>query len=705
MTSTPDAADAPEVADAPGTAGEPTRVLRAVLVGLVVLPILVAVVRALRHDWFPIGDDALLYIRVRDVLTSHHPLLGSWSSASLSLGTNINNPGPLYQDLAAPFAHLLGPGAGAAIGVGVLNSLAIVGASSAARHVSGWSLQRWILLACAALSWTMGSELLFDIWQAHALLLPFLCFLVLLVGVATCRTRCIPWALFVGSLLVQTHISYAYILGTLTPVAIALAWWNERVAGRNVTRQRIVRGLRGRTARISYAVLAVVWIQTVVEQLFGEGQGNLSRLVSNSGGGDVTLGFANAVKIVAAIVALPPWWLRRGFSSTVPSTRLTDGPDGPELRIASLPNGLIAVLAVLVLVAALALAARWCARAGLRVQAHAAALAAAGVLAAVLCLGLLTVGRVGLAAHHVRWVWPFAVVVQTVLGWALASLALRRWGGSVASGRSERIVTVATVAVSVAFAALTLPFHAQQEGPVSDVEAMPALRTVFHALGEPTLLDRLESVQPIVYETANLRVFEPYSSAVMMRLQELGIEFRVTDEGMVRQLGNGRRADGTESATLVQLEGSDALLHDGPECLLALGDALDDGEAAAATTAADVLAAGLVDGTVFIDTAVLPDDERAQYDVAFGGDVDTARRLVYEGYVQRWLLGGAGYVDTPGIDALEATLAGVPDRVVPTDEANGSRIASVTLGALDLIEDWVVSSYALVGTGALCAAG
>ena len=35
-------------------------------------------------------------------------------------------------------------------------------------------MQRWMLLACAALTWAMGSELLIDIWQAHALLLPFL---------------------------------------------------------------------------------------------------------------------------------------------------------------------------------------------------------------------------------------------------------------------------------------------------------------------------------------------------------------------------------------------------------------------------------------------------------------------------------------------------------------------------------------------------
>ena len=53
----------------------------------------------------------------------------------------------------------------------------------------------------------------------------------------------------------------------------------------------------------------------------------------------------------------------------------------------------------------------------------------------------------------------------------------------------------------------------------------------------------------------------------MMRLQELGIEFRTTDEGMVRQLGDARRADGTEHTRVFQLEGRSAIDVDKPEDL------------------------------------------------------------------------------------------------------------------------------------------
>ncbi len=689
---------------------DPPRPARAALVGLVVLPIVVAVVRALRHHWFPIGDDALLYIRVRDVLTSHHPFLGSWSSASLTLGTNINNPGPLYQDLATPFAHLFSPGPGAALGAASINVAAILGTSAASRHIGGWRMQRWFLLAAAALSWTMGSELLFDIWQAHALLLPFLCFLVLLVGVSTGRGRCVPWAVFVGSLLVQTHISYAYILGTLTPVAIALAWWTERAAGQRVDRARVLAGMRSRTALVSAVVLAAVWAQTLVEQIFGEGDGNLSRLVSNSGGGDVTLGFRNATKVVAAIVVLPPWWLRRGFSTTVPSTRLTETPDGPALLLAGLPHLAVAAFAVFALFTVLVLTARGCARRNRRLESNAAVLTAAGLVAAVVCLGLLTIGIVGFAAHHVRWLWTFAVAAQTIAGWTVSTLVLDMWRerradpSSSRSAAGDRAVGAAVVALTVAFAALAVPFHAQQEGPVADTEAMPALRQVFRQLGGDAALDALRASEPIVYDISNLRVFEPYSAAVMMRLQELDVEFRVTDEGMVRQLGNGRRADGTETATIMQLEGSNALLHDGPECLLAAGNALDDAEQAAATTVADLLAGGLLDDTLFVDAAMLPDDERVRYEAARAGDDTEARRLVYEGLAARWLGDGVAGLDEAAVDALEAVLAEVPHRVVPPAEVDGSRRESITVSTFHLIDAWVVSTYALFGTGTLCPA-
>ena len=110
---------------------EPSSAWRWVAHVAVLLPIVVAVVRALVNGWFPVGDAALLAIRAYDVGTPDHPLLGSWTSASFALGIDVNNPGPLYPDLLAPFMWTIGRafgiGTATAIGVGTINAAAALG--------------------------------------------------------------------------------------------------------------------------------------------------------------------------------------------------------------------------------------------------------------------------------------------------------------------------------------------------------------------------------------------------------------------------------------------------------------------------------------------------------------------------------------------------------------------------------------------------
>jgi hypothetical protein len=629
--------------------------VRAALVALILLPIVVAVVRALRAHWFPIGDNALLFIRVRDTFTEHHPLLGSWTSASLIVGDDMNNPGPLHDDLLSPFAHLLSPGPAAAIGVGTLNSLAVVGVSMAARRIGGWTMQRWLLLACAALTWTMGSELLIDIWQAHAMLLPFLLSLVLLVGVGCGMTRCIPWTLGVVTLLVQTHVSYAYNVVLFTAVALALWWWWERP----VRRRELFRALRSRTAAWSAALVAVLWAQPLWEQFFGPGRGNLGRLLANSSGGDVDVGARQATQIMASVVALPPWWLRSGFSTAVPSTRLSDTATGPELRIPGLPSAALSLLAVAALVVGLALLSRRAAGTGRRPLATACAFTAAAIPLSIVCLSLVTVGQVGFALHHIRWLWTFVIFVHVVLAWALVELVLldRRPGAG-------RLVTPAVAAVVAVLAVANLPFHAHEQGPVADYHTMPALRRVFREL-EP-----LRGHDPVLFDR-NVRVFEPYSATVMMRLQELGIEFRVIPEGDVRQLGPRRRADGTEPTTLYQREGVEALTYEGPGCTLVLASALAPDDEATAGALVEALAAGLTTGAIAVDTGVLesgaesdPDDAQGTdaagvelLHAARAGDSAAAERLVLDGTLERWteagLVSAASASDLAVADALD----------------------------------------------------
>ena len=86
-----------------------------------------------------------------------------------------------------------------------------------------------------------------------------------------------------------------------------------------------------------------------------------------------------------------------------------------------------------------------------------------------------------------------------------------------------------------------------------------------------------------------------------MRLQELGIDFRVTNEGWIRHLGERRRADGTEGTRLFQLEQAAALHYAGPACPVTIVSALDPAEEAAARESLDALALAIANGEVSID--------------------------------------------------------------------------------------------------------
>ena len=126
----------------------------------------------------------------------------------------------------------------------------------------------------------------------------------------------------------------------------------------------------------------------------------------------------------------------------------------------------------------------------------------------------------------------------------------------------------------------------------------------------------------------------------MMRLQELGIEFRTTDEGMVRQLGDARRADGTERTRVFQLEGRSAIDYEGDACRIGIASALDPADEERARRDADTIVAGLVDGSISVDVSAVPPELADAARAAAGGDAATARSMVLDGSLGAEALAG-----------------------------------------------------------------
>ena len=106
----------------------------------------------------------------------------------------------------------------------------------------------------------------------------------------------------------------------------------------------------------------------------------------------------------------------------------------------------------------------------------------------------------------------------------------------------------ATAALSV----MALPRHIANQGPAMNAD---------HQSVVVDLVEQIETYRPgqrVVFDTTRLRYNEPYSGPVIAALARAGVDIVSTDEGMIRQLGNGRRADGSEHKQVYLVEGSAA---------------------------------------------------------------------------------------------------------------------------------------------------
>lgn len=257
------------------------------------LPALVLAATSVGADWAPVADYGPLEVRVRDVFSTHPPLVGAFSR----LGANHPGPAPFYV-LAVPY-RLLGSHpwallAGAALVNAACLALAVRIAGRQGR-VGAAVLVSALALACTS---RLEVDFLRDPWNPHLALAPFLLAVVATWAVATGSRRSLPVAAAAASFCLQAHVGYALL------VAVLAGWW---VAG--VVRHRHQGRAWRRPLVATAVVLGVMWALPVAQHAVGD-EGNLGRIVAEAGleGDEPRLGWRGVHDLLLPHLALTPAW-------------------------------------------------------------------------------------------------------------------------------------------------------------------------------------------------------------------------------------------------------------------------------------------------------------------------------------------------------------------------------------------------------------
>ncbi len=405
--------------------------LAAALTLVALLPVLVVVVTRWGRHYVPVGDIALVDLRVRDVWSGAIPLVGPYSR----LGWN--HPGPAMFWLLAPLSGLTGrPAWATLVGGALLQAVAVVAIGRLAWRKGG------ALLVVAALALNglaygaTGPSMLLEAWNPNVTY-PFLLVLVLQSWcLAGGDVALLPITVAVATFLVQTHIGYLPLVAAAVAVGLLGAWLRTR-------RGLPPRGGWRRPVLWSLAILVVSWAPAGMQEVVH--QDNARPLLRSLLGKGARLGSHAAAGILGAEFRFPPPWLG-GHTHLDPFNNTV------------VPAPAKYVLVPVLLLVAAAFAARRDARSRLPVA----------LTALLFGVGFWSISRVVGGAERYAFYWrvPLALLVVFVAVAVLwYRLGLDRRPGFVHAA-------VAVLASVVVFSSVTLAVRTAQWGDVSPAEQL-----------------------------------------------------------------------------------------------------------------------------------------------------------------------------------------------------------------------------------------
>jgi hypothetical protein len=399
------------------------------LLVLLAVPLFVALVALHSPRWYPLLDMAETEIRVRDVASTHAPLIGLAGRIGPFGANGGSHPGPLSFYALWPVWELFGR---SAFGLQVANVALDIAAMGIALWIAyrrgGVRLALGIGTILAILTRAYGAYLLTLPWNPYLPVLWWFVFLLAVWSVLADDLVLLPVAVLAGSFCAQTHISYVGLVGGLVGVVVvAVGYSAVRRRGDPLAR----RALRvwGLTALV---LGVVVWTPPVIDQIVHT-PGNLTTLRDYFGhpmtppiglhaGVNVVLGQLNPIALVTKVLV----------KDTNPR------PAGG--------NRLPGVLLLLAWAASVVVAWRLRQRALLLLDL---------VLATALALGVVSAARVfGFVWFYLfLWAWCLTALLLFVVGWTVVAFSHSRFGHGADRRSSKAGVAIlsAVALVSVAF--------------------------------------------------------------------------------------------------------------------------------------------------------------------------------------------------------------------------------------------------------------
>jgi hypothetical protein len=265
-------------------------------------PIAVESAARIQHGWTPAGDDAMVAVLARDVLSGHSPSHGMPSTLPYHGARVLYHPGPLlFWVYAIPERATGGASAAIVLTSGALQIAAIVAVTLLARRRAGPSAALLALAALALSELALGRDVIESSLNVYVVLLPLAAFLASCWVVSSGDDLGLPLAALFGSLVAQSHFVFVPVVAAVGTASV-VAYVVER------------RGRGERSARLSrfewsgLTVLVVCWLPVLWDTVV-HFPGNVLRSIGSGGseGGPAVGGVAAARTVVHVLAQYRLW--------------------------------------------------------------------------------------------------------------------------------------------------------------------------------------------------------------------------------------------------------------------------------------------------------------------------------------------------------------------------------------------------------------